>query len=203
LIWALKHPCELLKNQQPRCRAERIFMKLSAYVSLISLLGLTLSGGSAKVFAQDAAGSLSIRAEIIQPMTLNCTTRSLDFGAVIPGASGGTVKIPVSGTPTYGGTTAKGAGAPTAGQCTIDGGEGAGYGVRFLSPGTTLTNARGDTMTVNNLVISDGTSPAMGVYESQLDGKAKTLTIGGDLVVSAGQKPGAYNGSISVVAEYE
>lgn len=178
-------------------------MKLSAQISFLILFGLALSGASAKTFAQGASSNLSIQAEIIQPMTLNCNTKSLNFGTVIPGASGGTVTLPVSGSAIYGGTTTRGAGTAAAGQCIIDGGAGAGYNVRFESLSTTLTNAGGDTITVNNLTISDGTSSSMASYEGQSDGRQKTLTIGGDLVVSAGQKAGAYNGSIGLTAEYE
>lgn len=172
--------------------------RLWAPVVFVAVLGV-----SPTVFAGGAAVSdLSVQAEIVQPLTINCGTRALSFGTVLPGATGGTVRVPTTGNATYSGSATKGAGTPTAGQCSMAGGGDTAYTVT-LPPSITLTNGSNQTMTVNNMIMSDGSSTGVSVYASALNNGSDVLTIGGDLVVAAGQKAGSYTGVIRVEVTYE
>jgi hypothetical protein len=163
---------------------------------------LALSVSPAVFASGSAVSDLNVQAVIVQPLTLNCNTRSLSFGTVLPGASGGTVRVPTTGAATYGASTAAGAGAPTAGQCSMTGGGDASYEVH-LPASITLSNGSNQTMTVNNLIMSDGSSTGASVYVSALNNGSDVIAIGGDLVVPAGQKAGTYTGVLRVEAMYE
>lgn len=169
---------------------------------LVPVFCLTLSVSPAVFAGGNAVSDLNVQAVIVQPLTLNCNTRSLNFGTVLPGASGGTVRVPTTGAATYTGSITAGAGTPTAGQCSMTGGGDTAYDVT-LPPSLTLSNGSNQTMTVNNLIMSDGSSTGVSVYSSALNNGSDVLTIGGDLVVPAGQKAGSYAGVLRVEVTYE
>lgn len=179
-------------------------MMTSVNVRLLSAaLFVAVLGASPAVFAGgNAVSDLSVQAEIVQPLTINCSTRALSFGTVLPGAAGGTVRVPTTGNATYSGTATKGAGTPTSGQCSMAGGGDTAYTVT-LPQSVTLSNGSNQTMTVNNLIMSDGSSTGVSVYASALNNGSDVLAIGGDLVIPAGQKAGSYTGVIRVEVMYE
>lgn len=180
------------------------FLISAPYIILGVVLSGVVLGNPAPAAAQAASvsGNLNIQATIVQPMTINCNTRSLNFGAIIPGASGGTVRVPPSGTTTYSGTLTKGVGTPASGQCSLTGASNASYMVE-LPTSVTLTNGSNQTMTVNNFIMSDGTTTGLSVYDSTLNNGSGVLSIGADLVVAAGQKAGNYTGILHVDVTYE
>jgi hypothetical protein len=84
----------------------------------------------------------------------------------------------------------------------MTGGGDASYEVH-LPASITLSNGSNQTMTVNNLIMSDGSSTGASVYVSALNNGSDVIAIGGDLVVPAGQKAGTYTGVLRVEAMYE
>lgn len=125
--------------------------------------------------------------------TGSATGGDLAFGYVIPSSSTpGTVTITAAGVPSYSVVSGTAALPRGAAQFEVTGVAGLSYSV-VISASTTITNGT-ETMTVNNFQKS--ATPALGV-----DGKS-VFTVGGTLLVAAGQANGSYTGTFDVTTTY-
>lgn len=151
--------------------------------------------------------NLSINAQIIATLDIDCTTQALDFGVVDPGlatGAGGTVVISTGGAPSAtGDVTAVSGGAE--GRCSILGENGYPYDLTFGAASVDDGPGGGAAMTVDTWVVNvdaagdDTTSP----YSATMAGGSDLASIGATLHVAAGQTAGLYSGTVQVTAVYQ
>ncbi|MDB5702560.1 MAG: hypothetical protein JWL66_2759 [Sphingomonadales bacterium] len=165
---------------------------------MLSIKARFLAIAVASMFMQDAAMAKTATATAtvvtIRPMTL-VKTSDLDFGALIPSASAGTVVIdPTSGGRTTTGGVSAAGGAPSAARFT---GTGILNLAAFITLPTsiTLTNGGAGTMTVSNITTNGGTTRLF-------TGAAIDVRVGGTLGVAANQAVGDYVGQFNVTVFY-
>lgn len=155
----------------------------------------------------------SQRAEILDTSTLS-STADLDFGIITPNATGGTVVLTPSATPTC--TTTGGLVHTAACKAArFDGTAFAGADLRVRRPmpnSITLTGPLGNTMTVTTFTMGStaptvyqgpppGNSPNHRFQVNAPDGSF-TFYVGGTLNVGANQRPGVYTGSFQIDISY-
>ncbi len=135
----------------------------------------------------------------------------LDFGSFVPDAGGDTITIDTAGARTVGGTSFLVASDPgQAGTFTIDADEDTAF--NLLAAPSVLTGPGAD-MTISTVSVSGGdggttTAPdlvaaAVSGFSTTATGTPETFTVGGTLVVGAGQVAGLYNGTLTLTATYE
>lgn len=158
--------------------------------------GALVAGGFA-VTAEAATRNANGRARTVRPIALT-TTRGLDFGTLLRGATGGTATVnPRTDARTRtGGVTLVGGGSPGAARFTATGTPTMNA---FITIGAAplLTRVNGsETMAVSNMTLNGGRTrriPASGILD---------IRVGGRLNVAANQRDGLYTGSFSLTVDY-
>lgn len=184
----------------------RFFVRLEARARQACLVGAALCAlVSAPAAAQQ--GTAFVMTEILDPTTLS-STADLDFGVIAPSASGGTVVLTASPTPTC--TTTNG--LVRTGPCKaalFTGSTNIGGGLRVMRPNgnkITLTGPSGATMQVNDFTfggdgastVYTGNNGANHHFDVHSADGAYSFYVGGRLVVGASQRPGVYTGTFEV-----
>jgi hypothetical protein len=158
--------------------------------------GLFLMAISAEsVKAEDqATASANAAATIVTPISITKTV-DLNFGAIVPSATAGTVTVgtdnSISGT--GGVTLIPQLGTHSAASFTVNGVIGALFYVTL--PGDVTISSATESMTV-----SDFTSNATGALDAS---GAEDFNVGATLAVAANQLPGLYEGTFDVTVTYE
>jgi hypothetical protein len=174
---------------------KRILIGLTLVVELISVAP-----------AAAATGNAVSRARIRRPTTL-ISSRDLDFGTLIRGATAGTVTINAqTGVRTRTGGVVLAGGAPNSAAFA---GTGTGNAIVTMSvSAATITLARsggGATMTLNTLRVRAGAGGQQTLprnYTLPASG-AQTFNFGGRLNVAANQLDGNYSGTFSLTMNYQ
>lgn len=169
-----------------------------------------MTSGAIVQQAKAAQDDLTINAQIIATLTIDCTAQALDFGIIDPGpgsgigGTGGTVVISTAGAASAtGDVTAVTGGAE--GQCSIGGENGYPYDLTFAGGVTVDDAGAGAPMAVDTWVVSfdgapdDTTSP----YSATMAGGTDIASIGATLHVDADQLAGNYTGTVAVTAVYQ
>ncbi len=159
-------------------------------------VGAVLASGIAES-ASAATRNANGRARTVRPIAL-ATTRDLDFGTLLRGATGGTVTVnPRTDARTRtGGVTLVGGGVPGAARFTATGTPAVNA---FITVGTAplLTRVSGsETMAVSNMTLNGARTrriPASGILD---------IRVGGRLNVAANQRDGLYTGNFSLTVDY-
>lgn len=139
-------------------------------------------------------------AEIIAPISLDCSITPLDFGQIIPAGVASTLAVATDSTATPGGG-ATDLGGQTAGECDLSGSAiPANISVSAFS---TLTGP-GAPMTLSNFVLdynAAGEAPAPIV--ATLVPAGASLYVGATLNIGASQLAGTYNGTFTIDVNYQ
>jgi hypothetical protein len=156
--------------------------------------------------AQAATASGSGKATIVRPLTL-VKTADLNFGAIIPAPTAGTVTIDsATGAISSAGAVTRAGGSPSrATFITIT--DGIGFiQVRIATTALTLTRPGGGSMTAT-LVLNNLPGLQFGSTPTQKtafvgDNAVVTIGVGGTLNVGANQPKGVYTATFNVTADY-
>ena len=160
----------------------------------ITMLAAVVPGALLAVPVQAETTSADARALILQTLSITKVT-DLDFGAVLPGGSTGTVVVTPSLAASRTCTGVTCVGAYTAASFIVTGAPL--QDVSFSSDASvTISELGGDDMDVTSLTPSE-TSANLGVSASH------TFYVGGTLNVDSGQNTGLYSGSFDVTADYQ
>jgi len=160
-----------------------------------------LSALGALTPASAAPVSGTINFTVVAPLSIT-KTQDMNFGTLVPGATAGTVVLNAS----------TGVVSPTGGVLTVSGvtsaaqflltSQSALYVVISYPAATTLTNAGGTTMAVNNITWTNIAALCLGNTCLPL-GNSITAKFGGTLNVAANQSPGVYAGTYIVTANFQ
>lgn len=163
---------------------------------------------SSAAFAQTAPPpsiSAHATAQITAPLQVQCS--AMHFSSLVPQAAPTSVTLPPDGSPIVDPSKILLTGAAQnaqASSCTSTGDVAATYSVTLPSSAT-LTNAAGQTMTLNSFTISgDGYSnPYNRLLHNDGTGLGiDSFGVGARLDVGANQAPGTYSGTYVVMAQY-
>jgi hypothetical protein len=153
---------------------------------------------SSSAFA--ASTTIQASAEIIEPLTVS-TVDDLAFGKIsVPkGSLGGEVTLSPDGARAgFGGVElVQNESGDHEASIRVRGKPGFSFHVQFPSQETILSDGKGNQMSLHNL---QSTSGSIGVLSSD-EGIAQ-VGVGGSLQVDAGQAPGLYTGSLTVIIQY-
>lgn len=151
----------------------------------ISLVLILIAGFTAGAFAQSTA-TATATATIVGPISIT-KTGDLNFGAVAPGATGGTLVLTPAGTTSVTSDVTTQGGTLSAATFTVSGDANATYSITFPNASVSLSDGAAGTMTVDTFTSSPATT-------GTLDGTTgeQTLTVGGTLNVGAAQTAGTY-----------
>lgn len=165
------------------CKGLAVWVVLAALASVADRPALAASATSASTAA------------VIQPITIVNVT-PLDFGAVVSGASAGTVVITPGGVRSVaGGAVLGNAGAAGAAAFAVAGLPSATYSISLPSS-ITASDANSDDMTVDTFTSNPSGTGALSVLGVQ------TLFVGATLHVGANQATGVYTGTYDVTVAY-
>ena len=155
---------------------------------LIACLLIALSGiaGAPAVLAQPANGDTD--AVVVSPLSL-VPVKDLNFGNLIPGATGGTAVISPSGSRTVSGSVVAAGGA-------VGNAEFQGFGLNRVGGGANMT-LRSLTLQADNLTPLN--FPGLFRISST---NVITLRVGGTLDVRANQREGVYQASFPITMNY-
>jgi len=164
---------------------------------LFLFAGLLLMAISAEsVQAQNSATATGVNAAatIVTPISITKTV-DLNFGAIVPSLTAGTVTVGTDNSILGAGgvTLIPQLGAHSAASFTVNGAIGALFSVTL--PGdVTISNG------TESMTVSDFTSNATGALDAS---GAEDFNVGATLAVAASQLPGLYEGTFDVTVTYE
>lgn len=156
-------------------------MKNFTKILAIVIVGLAFS---ASAFSQ---ASSSATAVIITPISIS-NTSGLNFGAIIPSSSAGSVILATDGSTTLSNVTLHSSATPAAALFAVTGSPNLTYTVAIAPASVNISNGS-TTMSVGSFV----SNPAVGVGTGLLDGTGnQPLRVGATLTVGANQASGTY-----------
>lgn len=167
---------------------------------LRTLIVLFAAAASAGAFAAPSA-PMTISAAVLQPLSI-VKVSDMRFGSIVPSTAAGTVVLsPSTGTVTHTGGVLMTTGATGYAQFEIDA-QGATTANVNWQANITLTNASGNTMTVNPITQANN-AVVCGVGLCFPSGNILQINFGGTLNVAANQPVGAYTGTFTVTAAFQ
>jgi hypothetical protein len=168
-------------------------MNKNHLVIAVVLLLLCLSP---TIYAQ-SIGTNTAEAVIAEALTATAGT-TLNFGALIPSGTAGTVRIATDGSRTPSAEVTALTSTFTAATFDITGTPNLQYSIALPAAGTVqITDGGGNAMDVDNWESDPAT---FGTLDS---GGAETVNVGATLYVGASQPAGSYSGSFSVTFNYQ
>ncbi len=166
-----------------------------------------MAGFSSKVMAQITDSKTNhANAQILGAITLTAG-QNLEFGGIVPDATGGTVIIDnIDGRTKTGSITLVNSKViPKSGSYTLTGTGSVPYSITVPTESFDITNTTGtgsQTMTVTELTCSKGTLTAGSVTTAFPSAGIDAFKVGGTLTVGPSQVPGVYTGTFSVTVAY-
>lgn len=175
-------------------------MQRPVRLTLLAAIAVAALSASAPVMSANASASAS--ATIVAPVAISSAT-NLSFGA-FDASNPGTITVDTAGNRTASGVRLSG-GSPAAASFTISGQSGLSYNIGYNGTSASLSNGSDS---LGLVIVSDlgGTATSAGVPVSSgtLGVGPTTLRVGGTLTINnAGMPAGLYNGTISVVVQYQ
>lgn len=171
----------------------KTFTKIIASTMMLTAIAINVN-------AQTASASANASARIVSAISIG-SSRSLDFGSISPGASGGTVKVDAtaaSARTLFGANLTATAGAVTSATFTVTGDGGATYAItRAPIAATSLVLTSGLNTMNALLVVSTAAGSGVETAAGTISGATGTngtqdIYVGGTLTVGASQAAGLY-----------
>lgn len=162
-------------------------------ITKIIALAVVILGFSANSFGQlTNSATATATGSIVAALTIEKTGTDMNFGSIIPGASGGSVILIPAGTSTVTGTVVKAAGTITAAVFSVVGTPNSVFTISLPASGYEITRGGGtEKMTVNTFTSNPTPTGNTGVTGTV------GLTVGATLIVgvSTANPAGVYTGT--------
>ena len=164
----------------------------------VTVLTLAAMGGLHQAYA--ISDTSDAEATIIQAITVDCSTSTLDFGNILPSGVAGVITVTTAGVGS-GDANATYISGAAAGNCDVAG--------AALTADIDITNIQpvigpGVDMTMSNFTLSyNGGGAAAAPIAPTLVPAGAALLIGAQLAVGANQVAGAYTGTFDVDVQYQ
>ena len=171
-------------------------MKSKSYAIYLCTVFLVLYGMVVTSVAMGASAQAMVSVKIVRPLNIK-TVSDMSFGNVSTSDTSGTVEVQQDGQRIATGGVLLEIGGPSTPAAFTVNGQPNGRFVVELPKTVNMTDDQGDTMTVDNLTSSTGTSIMF-----DKNGKQE-LKIGAKLHVNSYQKVGYYTGSLNVTINYD